>query len=192
MLAQAADAAMAVAAPRSLLKQTGITGVEESVLLGREVTILSRELCRLIGSMHEADSIYGFALTLGHELDALIAQTQPTSLAQALFLDAAGSFLAEHYAGQMEDYLRRMLAQRGLELSARFSPGYSDWEIAHGQRELFHFLRPESIGIGISASGVMSPMKSITGICIAAARVPHRTPCSFCHKKDCRSRRADI
>jgi len=192
MLAQAADAAMDVLDPRSLLKQTDITGVEEGVLTGREVTIPSRELCRLVATMHQANSIYGFALTLGGELDALIEKNQRTSLARALLLDAAGSFLAELYAAQVEDHLRKTISRQGRELSARFSPGYGDWEIACGQPALFRFLRPETIGITLRPSGMMSPMKSITGICISAAHVPHRTPCSLCHKKDCRYRRADI
>ena len=192
MLARVADAAMSVVDPRSLLKQTEITGVEESVLTGREVSIACRELCRLMASMDQPDSIFGFALTLGGELDALIVQTQRKSLAGALFLDAAGSFLAEQYAAQVEDHLRVALALQGLELSARFSPGYSDWDIACGQPELFRFLLPQTIGISLWPSGMMSPFKSITGICIAAAHVPPRTPCESCHKQDCRYRRVVI
>lgn len=192
MLTQAADAVPAVLAPRSLLKKTDITGFEAGILTGREVSIDSKKLCRLIAGMDQAAYIFAFALTLGGELDTLIAHSQRASLTRALFMDAAGSFLAERYAAQMEDHLRVTLSEQGLELSARFSPGYCDWEIVQGQRELFRFLSPQSIRIILLPSGVMLPLKSITGICIAAVHAPFRTPCAGCHKKRCRYRRTGI
>ena len=191
MLEDAADAVTDALEPRSILKRTDITGLEQGVLSGREVSVASRKICRIVAGMDRAASIFGFALTLGAGLDALTARTQRTSLSRALFLDAAGSFLAERWAVRIEDHLRSALAHQDLELSARFSPGYCDWDIESGQRELFRFLSPEVIGISLLPSAMMSPVKSITGICIAAGRVPHRTPCAECRKQHCRYRRAD-
>jgi len=191
MLAQAADAVSSELAPRALLKRAAVTGSEAGIVTGLEVSVASRMLSRLLACMGHAHSIFGFAVTLGERLDALIAHTQRASLARALFMDAAGSFLVERYAAQVEDSLRGALASQGLELSSRFSPGYCDWGLAHGQQELFRFLSPQTIGISLLPSGMMSPLKSVTGICIAASRVPHRAPCPFCQHHVCRYRRVD-
>jgi cobalamin-dependent methionine synthase I len=143
----------------------------------------------MAATMHQGAFMYGFALTLGDQLDELVARAQRSSLAEALVLDAAGSFLVEHYAGLLEESLEKDLSRQGLLLSASFSPGYCDWDLRQGQEELFRFLSPQDIGIDLHDSGMMSPVKSMTGIFVASPEMPERTPCGLCLKGECPHRR---
>jgi hypothetical protein len=48
----------------------------------------------------------------------------------------------------------------------RFSPGYCGWHVS-GQKKLFAALEPEEIGITLTPSCLMKPLKSISGVIIA-------------------------
>jgi hypothetical protein len=185
----AAAKAIAAIRPLSIIEETPYKNINEDILTGEAISIQSKNLCMLALHMNTPLFIYGFALTLGNEIDSIISETQRTSLSDSLFFDAAGSFFAEHYASIIEAHLESALKKTGLEISSRFSPGYCDWEVGAGQKELFNFLNPEKIGLSLLDSLVMSPMKSVTGIIIAARRVDHKTPCAFCPKEKCINRR---
>jgi hypothetical protein len=78
----------------------------------------------------------------------------------------------------------------------RYSPGYCGWDIT-GQRQLFQALRPEEIGITLRESCLMEPLKSISGVLVAARPEDHRFDntypfCSACTTKTCRSRTAEM
>ena len=78
----------------------------------------------------------------------------------------------------------------------RYSPGYCGWDIT-GQRKLFHALRPEEIGITLRESCLMEPLKSISGVLVAARPEDHRFDntyqfCRTCSTQTCRSRIAEI
>lgn len=188
----AAAKAMAAISPLSIIKETPYKNINEDILTGEAVSVKSKHLCSMISQMNTPSLIYGFALTLGKEIDSIISETQQTSLTEALFIDAAGSFLAEHYASLIEVHLRFALKENGNEISSRFSPGYCDWEADAGQKELFAFLNPEKIGLNLLDSLVMSPMKSITGIIVSARTVDHKTPCAFCPNEKCLHRRRHL
>lgn len=188
-VSRVAAKALASIQPLSILEKTPLISFDSDILKGEKILIKSRNLCSLVSHMDTPSLVYGFVLTLGEEIDSIISETQQTSLTEALFLDAAGSFLVEHYASQMENHLRISLIENRLQISSRFSPGYCDWEVSPGQKELFAFLNPSSIGVNILESFMMSPLKSITGIIIAARMVDYRTPCVFCPKERCLHRR---
>jgi hypothetical protein len=78
----------------------------------------------------------------------------------------------------------------------RYSPGYCGWDIT-GQRQLFRALRPEEIGITLRESCLMEPLKSISGVLVAARPEVHRFDnnypfCRVCTMRTCRSRMAGI
>ncbi len=78
----------------------------------------------------------------------------------------------------------------------RYSPGYCGWDIT-GQRQLFRALRPEDIGITLRESCLMEPLKSISGVLVAARPEVHRFDntypfCTVCTTQTCRSRIAEI
>jgi hypothetical protein len=74
----------------------------------------------------------------------------------------------------------------------RYSPGYCGWHIS-GQRKLFDFLKPETIGISLRESHLMEPLKSVSGVVIVGPAGIHAFQdeypfCERCKTHGCRER----
>ncbi len=151
-------------------------------------------LAKIINS---CSSLAIFAVTLGDkissEISRLFAQNE---LALASMLDSAASESAEMAAEEMDSHYRFLLDKSG-QLSRsigimRFSPGYCGWDIS-GQKRLFESLMPEDIGIKLTASFLMRPLKSISGVIVAGAREIFEFDdnfafCAECSTHTCRER----
>lgn len=106
------------------------------------------------------------AVTLGSEIDRLIARAQIKSMAEAVVLDAGASVLAEQAADRAEEILKEELAIKlpGLFATPRFSPGYGDYPIRY-QREILTLADAHrKIGITLTGGSIMIPRKSITAL----------------------------
>ena len=73
-----------------------------------------------------------------------------------------------------------------------YSPGYCGWHIT-AQEKIFEFLKPETIGITINESCLMTPVKSISGILMAGSKSIHNFKnnysfCKSCQNFACRER----
>ena len=113
-----------------------------------------------------------FAVTLGpaitEEIRVLIARNE---FAEAVMLDAAASCGADLAAEQVET-MREEALRGGAVIDPshgvlRFSPGYCGWHVS-GQRKLFARLDPSKIGITLTESCLMQPLKSVSGVIVAA------------------------
>ncbi len=97
------------------------------------------------------------ATTLGVQIDRQLKRLQLSDMAYALIFDAAASAYLEYRAYLFEQELP--FADRGF----RFCPGYGGTSVADN-REIAARLRAARIGITFLDSGLMVPMKSMTGI----------------------------
>ncbi len=190
-IVKSAEIAILSINPDAIYKTTELTEATADSVIGEGLIIQSKKLAALVSSFVEPSFITAFALTLGEDLSSNIEFLQKDSMTRAFFVDAAGSVLAEKYAMQVENYISEIMSEKDLQISARFSPGYCDWETGVGQDAFFQFLQPESIGIKKLSSGMMLPEKSISGTIIAARSIDHRSPCIFCGKVECPYRRED-
>lgn len=148
-----------------------------------------------------ADALALFAATLGSGVDEAI---------RTLFQrgDPAVGFVLDVIASGAADRLAHLTVQRflaALEESGRssartralaYSPGYCGWHVS-GQRALFDWLDPRSIGVGLTASCLMDPIKSVSGVLIAGRVEIHRFRpmfpfCDACATHDCRVRMASL
>jgi hypothetical protein len=119
-----------------------------------------------------AVSLSLFAVTLGRaiteEIRATIARNE---FAEAVMLDAAASCGADLAAEQVETMREEALRRNGVIVPShgvlRFSPGYCGWHVS-GQRKLFARLDPARIGITLAESCLMLPLKSVSGLIVAA------------------------
>lgn len=144
-----------------------------------------------------ADQLALFAITVGERVSEEInALFERKDFALAAMLDTVASEATEK-AGILTEgnYLKRLLDEAGTpkELSIlRYSPGYCGWHIS-GQKKLFEFLEPEQIGITLTDSFLMQPLKSISGVMIAGRPEIHQFEISYpfcdnCLTKECRGR----
>ena len=132
-----------------------------------------------------------FAATLGVGVDRLIARSGAGRVSDAAVYQAAGAALIEEVCDTANDALRAESEAEGWYLRPRFSPGYGDFPIAC-QPEIARLLRtPERIGLTVTDSMLLVPVKSVTAV-IGRSRQAiacHRQGCEACGKTDCAFRR---
>ena len=148
-----------------------------------------------------AEHLALFAVTLGEPLSRAVAECfAGADFALGYTLDAMASVAADTAAGLAERRFARALRDRGWATPdgavLRYSPGYCGWDIT-GQRRLFAALRPEPIGLTLTDSCLMQPLKSVSGMLIAGPRAIHRFPptydfCARCAERTCRDRLAAL
>lgn len=144
-----------------------------------------------------ADLLALFAATIGagvsERVTALFEGGRP---ALGATLDAAASEAAERAAVYIDRVVLETARKenRASEHSRllRYSPGYCGWNIT-GQRALFKALAPQEIGIHLTESSLMEPLKSISGVMVLGPAEIHDFEnhyrfCSDCRTKDCRRR----
>ncbi|MFA5141266.1 MAG: vitamin B12 dependent-methionine synthase activation domain-containing protein [Elusimicrobiota bacterium] len=131
----------------------------------------------------EPERVSLFAVTLGEPVCAEIGRLFGAGdypLASAL--DAAASFAADRAAAWVEGQAE----MPGLK-TLRYSPGYCGWHLS-GQKSLFKRLKPESIGIRLNDSCLMSPIKSVSGVVVSAEASKHSVKPGYAFCKSCRNK----
>jgi hypothetical protein len=139
-----------------------------------------------------AEKLALYAATLGAavggRIDELFANDD---FALGAMLDAVASMAAEKAADALSaryrDHLRETGALAPEAIVLGYSPGYCGWNIS-GQRPLFARLRPGAIGIRLNARCMMSPLKSVSGVLVAASARAHVFTPRFSYCPDCRQR----
>jgi hypothetical protein len=134
-----------------------------------------------------------FAVTAGRTYDDWIrAHFDRNDLVGGFLIDAIGSEIAEAAADRVEARIREAAAELGLSCTNRFSPGYCGWSVAE-QPALFGFLPERFLGITLTSTSLMIPMKSVSGVVGLGADVTRADyPCRACSVEDCYRRRAEF
>jgi hypothetical protein len=148
-----------------------------------------------------AEHLALFAVTLGEPLSRAVADCfAGADFALGYTLDAMASVAADAAAVLAERRFAHALRGRGWATPdgavLRYSPGYCGWDIT-GQRRLFAALQPAPIGLTLTDSCLMQPLKSVSGVLVAGPRAIHRFPptfefCARCVDRTCRERLAAL
>jgi len=109
-----------------------------------------------------------FAVTLGEDISKKITSYfGADEFAAGSMLDSAASAGTELVADYVESLYKKKLCEKSEYTETmglmRFSPGYCGWHIS-GQKKLFEYLQPDKIGIELTDSCLMKPLKSISGV----------------------------
>ena len=177
-----------VAEPRTVSTVLPLTFREGNEMELGPIRVKSAALRRnLLG----CEEVILFAATLGLEVDRLIARAGAGRVAEGAIYQAAGAALIEEVCDTANDALRAESEAEGWYLRPRFSPGYGDFPIAC-QPEIARLLRtPERIGLTVTDSMLLVPVKSVTAV-IGRSRQAiacHRQGCEACGKTYCAFRR---
>lgn len=125
---------------------------------------------------------------VGRRIEALFAADD---FVAGSLLDAAASLAAEAAAEHLEGAFEASLRRRGLAGEADhvlgYSPGYCGWHVS-GQQRLFDFLTPGRIGISLNDRHLMTPLKSVSGVLVAAPTAAHDVAADFDFCRACRDR----
>jgi len=176
---------------RTIVRCEPVTFINQNAVNGENISIQSEKISLMVSLMSGPVTLYVYALTLGERFDNLSMSRMETSITEAFLIDAAGSFIAEHCADQLERQIAEELKDKGFAVSSRFSPGYCDWDIQKGQEAIAGFLELRQIGVKILPSSIMMPGKTITGVLLSAEIIPEKTPCPLCSNNKCTYRRYD-
>jgi hypothetical protein len=139
--------------------------------------------------------VYIFAATLGAAVDRLITQRTKVNSVQALCIQACAAAQIEDYCNSIEQELLRQILPNNIGgnetyLLRRFSPGYSDFSIAH-QTDILRVLQAQKhIGVTETEAHMLIPLKSVTAVIGISTKMtmcgqcaPHK--CGDCVKTDC-------
>ncbi len=193
LLGDALDELRALAEPRGIFAEVDareFAGIYEGAGDNEDPSPLLEIFAR-------GDSIALFAVTVGAPLsDRIAALFDAGEPALGATLDAAASEGTELAGAHLDRLVLSEAREEGTANAAtrvlRYSPGYCGWNIT-GQRALFAALGPEEIGIRLTESCLMEPLKSISGVMVMGPAEVHEFEsdyrfCSDCRTKICRSR----
>lgn len=111
-----------------------------------------------------------FAATLGNAVDRLIQKKQVNDMASAVMIDGLASEMIEQVLDEFEAIIKSGLKEKasvggdGFVLGPRFSPGYGDFPLEAQKDIIRHLDAEKAIGLTLTSGGMLSPVKSVTGI----------------------------
>jgi len=106
--------------------------------------------------------------------------------------DLVASAIVEGTADQIEEHIRSKAERLGLKITNRYSPGYCSWDVKE-QQKIFSLFPQGCCGVRLSESSLMYPVKSVSGLIGAGAKVKYSNyTCGFCTMKNCHFRKKGI
>jgi hypothetical protein len=144
----------------------------------------------LYGQLKKSESAAIFLCTAGEEIGKMSRRAMRSGdLLEGYIYDVVGSEIVEAAADLMQAELEKTMASEGRKITNRFSPGYCGWNVSE-QHKLFQLLPGTYCGIRLTASALMDPEKSVSGMIGIGENVKHLPyNCSICDMKDCIYRR---
>ena len=141
--------------PRAIYLRTPIKVVKETVNFGF-FKVWSKSLSN---HLRGCDEVFIIAATLGVGADRIVEKYMRFWKAKALMCDAISSALIEDFCDKLTNLL---VAEKGM--TARFSPGYGDFDISHQKVILEQLEADKRAGIVLTDGMMMVPSKSVTAI----------------------------
>jgi hypothetical protein len=134
-----------------------------------------------------AEDLVVSVVTVGPKISARVAELRDQKqLFNAMLLDDLGSWAVDQVRQQMCRMIEADAKAQGLRASASLSPGESEWSVKE-QEVLFKLLDTSAIGVTLSPSMIMQPLKSLSLI-VGTGRnqmgVEDASNCDFCSIKD--------
>lgn len=154
-IAELYERILEVAKPAYVSERVKICADNSEVRIGAAVTE-SRAIAKLAEGCSEA---VVFVATLGMGVERLLIKSSLSSCTDAFFMDAIADALVEALCDYAEDSLTK-----GKVSVGRFSPGYADLELSFGHEILRLCSAEKTLGIKLSATGMMIPRKSVNAI----------------------------
>jgi hypothetical protein len=169
-----------------------ILPVDQAIQSVKQIVIskIAFNLDKMIyGLLKKSAYIALFTVTAGHEfskwLDSFSDNGDPL---KSYIIDSIGSETAELTADLLEDKIKNLVKSHNLNITNRYSPGYCNWHVSE-QHKLFSLLPENFCGISLKPSGLMIPLKSISGVIGIGSDVTRiKYLCSICSMENCYKR----
>jgi len=145
------------------------------------------QIDKIIASqLKQAEYVALFVCTIGKGVELLSKEFMDRGdLLEGYVFDLIGSEAAETAAEFIHQSIKDTVTREGLNMTNRFSPGYCNWSVKE-QFKLFSFLPEGYCGIKLTASALMNPIKSVSGIVGIGENVKFKPyTCSMCSDENC-------
>lgn len=138
------------------------------------------------GQIKKSESIAVFLCTAGEEIGKLSRKCMKEGdLLDGFIYDVIGSEMVEAAADLMQNKLKNEMAEDRRKITNRYSPGYCGWDVIE-QHKLFRLIPDNYCGIKLTASALMDPLKSISGIIGIGENVKFNPyTCGLCDSTNC-------
>lgn len=104
---------------------------------------------------------------------------------EAFVADAIGSLTVENAMDKIQKSLSEKVSNNNKLITNRYSPGYCNWPLSE-QKKVFDLIGNNPIGITLSDSFLMTPIKSVSGVIGIGKNVRKREyGCKICNNKEC-------
>jgi hypothetical protein len=140
----------------------------------------------ITSQLRNAESIALFVCTAGSLIsDWSREHFDNGDFMKGYIIDAVASETVERAAGSLEKELRTQAGAQNLHTSAHYSPGHCGWPVSD-QHALFSLLPPNFCGVSLTATALMVPTKSLSGIIgIGPGEFLSVEQCSLCDMPNC-------
>jgi hypothetical protein len=137
-----------------------------------------------------AQEVIVMLCTIGDKLGKRALEESETNLSYGFALDAVGSAAVHSLSAAACNQVEQDAITAGLQTSLPLSPGMEGWGVDPGQHEIFSMIDPEQVGVVLSPTLEMRPLKSITAIIGVGADIATKGAiCDYCALRDtCRQR----
>lgn len=178
-----------LARPAAIYKDVKILeNLLDKVTVEEGVTFKSPHLASLLDG---AERLVVMCHTIGPDLENAVTSLQDKGdVATAFALDLYGSVAVSLLGRNVFSFLQERARRDGFETTVHMSPGQLDWSV-RDQVGIFRLLNPEVIGVVLTPSFMMKPVKSSTAVfgygpaekikkgALACERCPKRHHCTF-------------
>ena len=150
--------------------------------VGRDVSVMLRSVEKTVV----------FACTVGSRLNGIITSYDlNTHYLEAYLMDILGTVIIEKTVQKFAEQIKSDPFLSGFKVSNTVSPGNCGWPVEE-QKKLFSLLPENFLGIKLNESGMMYPVKSLSGIIGIGKKVKFKqTECRYCKSKNCMFRKEE-
>jgi cobalamin-dependent methionine synthase I len=160
MAAQVIEEGRPLLAPAVLYQRLPVQAVRHDELLLEGGGSLRGEL--IARHLAGASEVIVALCTVGQALADYASGQFDDSAVRSLALDGLASAAAEALAEAACRRFAEMAAGEGLKSSIPLNPGMIGWPLVEGQHQVFALLDGTDIGVQLTSSGIMQPLKSLS------------------------------
>ncbi len=100
-------------------------------------------------------------------------------------VDVAGNLIVETAMDKIQSILEAKMAEEGMKITNRYSPGYCEWDIIE-QKKLFSLFPEKFLGVHLTESSLMQPIKTVSGVIGIGKKVKNNPyTCNYCTQQNC-------
>lgn len=146
---------------------------------------------KIAKQMIDSDSFALFIATTGDMFDEwMMSKAAGGDVLAEYLCSSIGSSIADKVADIVQEEIKGIAVNTGKGITNRYSPGYCSWNIRE-QRGIFDLLPAEKIGVRLTSSFLMKPIKSVSGIIgIGVDKKPGPYMCDICDMTNCLVKKA--